>query len=226
MRTILKQRDNDVRAILNLNYRADIDGLRALAVVPVVCYHFEITIFPGGFVGVDVFFTISGYLMASLIGRGLSEENFSFSEFFERRARRILPALFFVVLICIAVAFVMFPPKLLRDFGWTVAAAVFFSSNIIFWKKSANYFDLSAEWDPLLHTWSLAVEEQFYILFPFFMVLIWRLRGRMRLHAIMLVTLTSLALSIWGVANAPTATFYLLPTRAWELLIGAVAALY
>jgi peptidoglycan/LPS O-acetylase OafA/YrhL len=211
---------------LKLNYRADIDGLRALAVVPVCCYHLGITMFPGGFVGVDVFFTISGYLMASLIGQGLSQGDFSFSKFFERRARRILPALFFVTLVCIALALVMFPPKLLRDFGSTVAATIFFSSNVIFWKKSANYFDLPAEWDPLLHTWSLAVEEQFYILYPVFMVLIWRLGRVTRLGAVMLVAVTSFALSVWGVANAPTATFYLIPTRAWELLIGAGVALW
>ena len=206
-------------------YRPDIDGLRALAVVPVIFFHAGLPLFSGGFVGVSVFFVISGYLMASMIGEGLARGDFSFADFYERRARRIFPALFVVLVFCTIVAVAVVPPRLFRDFGVTLVATVLFASNIAFWWKSANYFDAPTEWNPLLHTWSLAVEEQFYILFPVFLVLIWRFGWRARWGLTALAAAVSLALSIWGTANAPTATFYLLPTRAWELLLGALVAL-
>ncbi len=169
---------------------------------------------------------ISGYLMAALIGRELSTGHFSLAGFYERRARRILPALFGVLLFCSLAASVLITPKLLSDFGATLVAAVLFASNLVFWRKTANYFDASTDWNPLVHTWSLGVEEQFYILFPLLLMLVWRYGQSARLSSIALASLGSLALSIWGTANAPTATFYLLPTRAWELLIGALPALW
>ena len=161
-----------------MKYRADIDGLRALAVVPVIFYHAGLPVFSGGFAGVDVFFVISGYLMASMIGDGLARGNFSFADFYERRVRRIFPALFAILLFCAVVATAIIPPKLYGDFGVTLVATVLFGSNILFWRKTANYFDAPTELNPLLHTWSLAVEEQFYIVFPVFLWLIWRSGAR------------------------------------------------
>jgi peptidoglycan/LPS O-acetylase OafA/YrhL len=206
-------------------YRPDIDGLRALAVVPVIFFHAGLPLFSGGFVGVSVFFVISGYLMASMIGEGLARGDFSFADFYERRARRIFPALFVVLFFCAIVAVAVVPPRLFGDFGVTLVATVLFASNIAFWWKSANYFDTPSEWNPLLHTWSLAVEEQFYILFPLFLVLVWRFGRRARWGLTALAAAVSLLISVWGTVNAPTATFYLLPTRAWELLLGALLAL-
>jgi peptidoglycan/LPS O-acetylase OafA/YrhL len=211
---------------VTLHYRPDIDGMRALAVVPVCLFHAELPLFSGGFAGVDVFFVISGFLMASLIGRDLSKDRFSIADFYERRARRILPALFAVLLACLLAAIFLVPPKLFSDFGATLVGTALFASNLVFWHKSANYFDASTDWNPLLHTWSLGVEEQFYILFPLFLMLVWRWGARVRSLGAALLGLISLALSIWGTQHAPTATFYLLPTRAWELLSGALPALW
>ncbi|HEV8060001.1 MAG TPA: acyltransferase family protein, partial [Gemmataceae bacterium] len=123
-------------------------------------------------------------------------------------------------------ATVVVSPKLFREFGETLSAAVLFGSNILFWRKSANYFDAPTDWNPLVHTWSLGVEEQFYIVFPLLLMVLWRLGARARMALIAVAAIVSLALSIWGTANAPTLTFYLLPTRAWELLIGALVALH
>jgi peptidoglycan/LPS O-acetylase OafA/YrhL len=207
-------------------YRPDIDGLRALAVVPVCFFHAGLPIFPGGFVGVDVFFVISGYLMASMIGQALSNTTFSFIEFYERRIRRIFPALFAVLAFTACVASLLMPPKLFSDFGNTLVASIIFVSNIVFWRKSANYFDATTDLNPLLHIWSLSVEEQFYILFPLFLAAVWYFGRRVTFVLVACAMMASLGLSIWGVANAPTATFYLLPTRAWELLVGALIALW
>jgi peptidoglycan/LPS O-acetylase OafA/YrhL len=208
-----------------LKYRPDIDGLRAVAVVAVVLYHVGLPVLPGGFVGVDVFFVISGYLMAALIDRELVRGEFSFVAFYERRARRIFPALFAMLFFCTIVAAVIVPPRFFSDFGATLVATILFASNIAFWGKTANYFDAPTEFNPLLHTWSLAVEEQFYVIFPVFLWLAWRARPRGRFALTAAVAALSLLLCIWGTAWAPTATFYLLPTRAWELLLGALLAL-
>jgi peptidoglycan/LPS O-acetylase OafA/YrhL len=207
-------------------YRADIDGLRALAIIPVCCFHAGLPVFSGGFVGVDIFFVISGYLMAVMISHDLSRGDFSFANFYERRIRRIFPALFMVLIFIACIASVLVTPKLFRDFGYTLVATIMFASNVAFSHKSANYFDAPTELNPLLHTWSLAVEEQFYILFPVILAMLWRFERRIVFILLAGVALASLILSIWGTANAPTATFYLLPMRAWELLVGALVALW
>jgi peptidoglycan/LPS O-acetylase OafA/YrhL len=214
------------RQTLVSKYRPDIDGLRALAVVPVCFFHAGLPIFAGGFVGVDVFFVISGYLMTSMIGQALSDKNFSFIDFYERRIRRIFPALFVVLVFTCGVASFLIPPKMFRDFGYTLVASVLFVSNIVFWQKSENYFDAPTELNPLLHIWSLSVEEQFYIILPLFLAIIWYCGRRVTCVFVAFATTASLILSIWGTTNAPTATFYLLPTRAWELLTGALIALW
>ena len=206
-----------------MKYRSEIDGLRALAVVPVIFFHAGSELFSGGFVGVDVFFVISGYLITSIIIEDLENNRFSFIYFYERRIRRILPALFFVILTCIPFAWFWMVPGQMKDFSQSIVAVSLFASNFLFWKES-GYFDSSAEEKPLLHTWSLAVEEQYYVLFPIFLFLTWRF-GKTRIFwVIVILASISLMLSEWGSRNKVTANFYLAPTRAWEIFSGSIAA--
>mgnify|MGYP001321792975 CR=1 FL=1 len=148
-----------------LTYRREIDGLRALAVLPVILFHAGVPGFSGGFVGVDVFFVISGYLITSILARELEGGQYSIVRFYERRARRILPALAVVIAACLPAAWVWLSPRDLQDFAQSVLAVGVFGSNVLFWRES-GYFDSAAELKPPLHTWSLAGEEQFYVLFP------------------------------------------------------------
>jgi len=208
-----------------MKYRAEIDGLRALAVFPVILFHAGFEWFSGGFVGVDVFFVISGYLITTIIISEMAEEKFSFVNFYERRARRILPALFFVMAICLPFAWLWLSPSDLKDFGQSLVAVSTFSSNILFWREG-GYFNTASELKPLLHTWSLAVEEQYYILFPIFLMLTWRLGIKWILILLSIVFFVSLGIAQWGAYNKPSATFLLLPTRGWELLVGVFAAFY
>lgn len=204
-------------------YRPEIDGLRAIAVIPVILFHAGLTLFSGGYVGVDVFFVISGYLITSILIGELEQDNFSITRFYERRARRILPALFFVMLCCIPFAWKWMLPSELKDFSQSVVSVVFFASNILFWREE-GYFAPAAEMKPLLHTWSLAVEEQYYVLFPIFLLLAWRFGRRSVFWSICAIAALSLAASEWSWRNAPSANFYLAPTRAWELLAGSICA--
>ena len=208
-----------------MKYRAEIDGLRALAVLPVILFHAGFEWFSGGFVGVDVFFVISGYLITTIIISEMAEGKFSIVNFYERRARRILPALFFVMAACLPFAWLWLMPNDLKDFGQSLVAVSIFSSNFLFWLES-GYFDTAAELKPLLHTWSLAVEEQYYILFPVFLMLTWRLGIKWILILLSIVFLVSLGVAQWGAYNMPSAAFFLFPTRGWELLIGVFAAFY
>ena len=208
-----------------MKYRAEIDGLRALAVLPVIFFHAGFEWFSGGFVGVDIFFVISGYLITTIIISEMAEGKFSIINFYERRARRILPALFFVMLACLPFAWLWLTPSDLKDFGQSLIAVSTFSSNIFFWLDS-GYFNTANELKPLLHTWSLAVEEQYYILFPIFIMLTWRLGLKWILILLSIVFLVSLGAAQWGAYNSPYATFFLLPTRGWELLVGVFAAFY
>ena len=206
-----------------MKYRAEIDGLRALAVVPVILFHAKFELFSGGFVGVDVFFVISGYLITTILIEDIENQRFSLVNFYERRARRILPALFFVMLVCIPFAWMWMLPFHMKDFSQSLVAVSLFASNILFWLES-GYFDAAAEDKPLLHTWSLAVEEQYYVLFPIFLIFAWRF-GKNRVFWMIVVMATiSLLLSEWGWRNKASANFYLAPTRAWELFSGSIAA--
>lgn len=205
-------------------YRAEIDGLRALAVVPVILFHAGFEAFSGGFVGVDVFFVISGYLITSIIYNEIRDGSFSIVRFYERRARRILPALILVTIVSIPFAWVWMMPDEFQAFGQSVAAVSLFSSNFFFWRESV-YFSDAAELKPLLHTWSLAVEEQFYIVFPLMLLVLCRLKWAYLVGIIAIIIAASLALAEMGTRMFPGATFYLLPTRAWELGIGAALAL-
>jgi len=204
-------------------YRPEIDGLRTIAVLPVILFHAGIEIFSGGFVGVDIFFVISGYLITSIILREMETGNFSVIRFYERRARRILPALFFVIFLCFPFAYFLMLPDELKRFGLSVLSVAVFSSNIYFWQKT-NYFSSNAEEQPLLHTWSLAVEEQYYFLFPLFLMVLWR-HGKNKLFlSTVFIAVLSICLTEWAWRSAPSANFYLLPTRAWELLAGSLLA--
>jgi len=208
-----------------MKYRREIDGLRAMAILPVILFHAGFVGFSGGFVGVDVFFVISGYLITSIILKEKSEGTFTLIGFYERRARRILPALFVVLLCCIPLAWLSMYPKQFIDFGDSLVASSLFGSNILYWVTS-DYFSGPAELKPLLHTWSLSVEEQYYLLFPLFILAVWKLGKKWILFLLSILTLVSLAIAHWGATNQPTANFYLLPTRGWELLIGVFASFY
>ncbi len=205
-------------------YRPEIDGVRALAILPVVFFHYGVPGFRGGFVGVDVFFVISGYLIASLIQNEIDREAFSLAHFYARRVRRIFPALFAMLAIVSAAAFIFFFPVDLVRYAQSLFATALFGANFQFWRE-AGYFDAFANQKPLLHLWSIAVEEQFYLLFPALLLALRRASPRWRIAAITGVLVASLALSAWGVAAAKVAAFYLLPMRAWELMLGALLAL-
>jgi peptidoglycan/LPS O-acetylase OafA/YrhL len=209
---------------MEIKYRADIDGLRAIAVLAVLLFHTDVPGFTGGFVGVDVFFVISGYLITSIILKEIKAEQFSIARFYERRIRRIFPALFPVISFVLVVGAYLFDANAFKDLGQSIAATTLFSSNILFWRES-GYFAAPSLQKPLLHTWSLAVEEQFYIFFPLSLMAIHRyLKGKYFVWLVIAFIL-SLVASIYGVVYHPAATFYLVPTRAWELMVGSILAL-
>ena len=208
-----------------MKYRAEIDGLRAIAVVPIILFHAGFEYFSGGFVGVDVFFVISGYLITTIILSEKEQGTFSLVNFYERRFRRILPALFMVMLVSLIFSLLWLMPSYMGDFSQSLMAVSTFSSNILFWRES-GYWEISNELKPLLHTWSLAVEEQYYVLYPLFLMQIWHFRKDWILGSFIVIAAISLATAQWGAYNKPIPTFYLLPTRGWELAIGAGIAYY
>lgn len=218
----------DPRMLEGFRYRPEIDGLRAVAVIMVVLYHLGFGV-PGGFIGVDVFFVISGYLISSLILKDLESGSFSLANFWERRVRRILPAALVVLGASLIGAWHVVLPMDLASIGQAAVAQVFFGSNVLFW-RTTGYFGEGAHDQPLLHMWSLAVEEQFYLLFPVAFAVLFRIsppaRRRWTLGLGSAVgLLASLAACVLMVEVRPVAAFYLLPTRAWELLIGVLIAL-
>lgn len=208
-----------------MNYRKEIDGLRALAVIPVILYHAGFEWLGGGYVGVDIFFVISGYLITTIIIKEQEAGTFTITNFYERRARRILPALFFIIFVTLPFAWYWLLPFELKDFGKSLVAVTMFSSNILFWLES-DYFSAGAELIPLLHTWSLAVEEQFYVFFPLLMIFFWSFGKRLLVTILCIIGLLSLGLTELGWRYFPEANFYLIATRAWELMIGALVAFY
>jgi len=207
-----------------IGYRLEIDGLRAVAVIPVILFHMGINWIPGGFIGVDVFFVISGFLITSIIKKELEEGTFSFRNFWARRVRRILPAMIAVTACTLAVTYLfVFRPEQ-QVIGKQALAALLSVANIYFWRSTGDYWGKAAEESPFLHAWSLSVEEQFYLFFPIAMWLIFRFRSRWLQGAIAAAAVGSLALFLWGCQAHPTATFYLLPTRVWELGAGCLLA--
>jgi peptidoglycan/LPS O-acetylase OafA/YrhL len=206
-----------------LKYRPEVDGLRAVAVIPVVLYHAGFRRFSGGFVGVDVFFVISGYLITLLLLNDLNADRFSILTFYERRARRILPALVVVTLFCMPMACIFLMPAALKEFAESMISVSLFCSNIFFWHET-GYFDVASTLKPLIHTWSLAVEEQYYLLFPLVLLLIWKRARRFILPIFVICAMVSLGLAEWAVRMHPSVAFFFLPTRGWELLLGAILA--
>lgn len=206
-----------------MNYRSEIDGLRALAVLPVILFHAGFSVFGGGFVGVDVFFVISGYLITGIILNELAQGHFSIRWFYARRARRILPALFCVMLVTIPFALMWMLPSQYAPFSRSMIAVVGFVSNLFFWRES-DYFAAEASEKPLLHTWSLGVEEQYYVLFPLALMLLWRIGKKPAFYGVGLAALVSFFLCEYASRYASSANFFLLPTRAWELLVGSLCA--
>lgn len=204
--------------------RPEIDGLRGIAVIPVVLFHAGFAGWAGGFVGVDVFFTVSGYLITSIIVADLEADRFSLWHFYERRARRILPALFLVMLCCMPFAVLWMLPDPLENFGQSVVATLFFSNNILL-TLTSGYWSLAAEFKPLLHSWSLAIEEQFYLVYPILFLALWKLGVRWTAAALLAIGLASLLWAEWGARVDPLTNFYLIQGRLWELLAGALCSL-
>lgn len=210
---------------MSLKYRPDIDGLRAIAVLAVIFFHANIPGFSGGYVGVDIFFVISGFLITSIILKDIESGNFSIWRFYERRIRRIFPPLFLVIIFSLVTGGFVFDTKTFQDLGASITAATLFISNIYFWHDTGGYFAAPSIQKPLLHTWSLAVEEQFYILFPLLIIWIKRSFNKKYTPILLGITFISFVISIYGVYTHQPATFYLVPTRAWELLAGSILAL-
>ncbi|MEO0427603.1 MAG: acyltransferase family protein [Pseudomonadota bacterium] len=212
-----------VLPVAQAGYRPEIDGLRAIAVLMVILFHSGLDAASGGFTGVDVFFVISGYLIARIILTELDEGRFSFLRFYERRARRILPALILVLIASTIAALAIMPPDELAAYGKSVLATLFAVSNIFFWLDT-GYFNADNELKPLLHTWSLAVEEQFYLVFPLCLFLAFGYIKRWTLILLVLGFFAGLAISEYAAQTASNAAYYLLPARFFELLVGVIIA--
>ena len=205
-------------------YRKDIDGLRAISILPVVFYHAGFPSFSGGFLGVDIFFVISGFLITSIIISALEDDIFSFKEFYLRRARRLLPGLILVILFsCCVSVFIMHPSQLL-EFSRSSMSALFFGSNFFFWSET-GYFMTAAELKPLLHTWSLAIEEQYYLLAPAALLILFNSFRRILVPTLIFAVCLSFLIGDYLSFRSPNAAFFLLPTRAWEIGCGALVAL-
>jgi len=206
-------------------YRSDLDGLRALAVLAVVFYHISGKLLPGGYLGVDIFFVLSGYLITNIIWRECLKGNFSIARFYERRVRRIMPALLGLLIVVSACAFALLLPIDLLGYAKSVFATLTFVANMYFWRDT-NYFAQIADEKPLLHVWSLGVEEQFYIIFPLLVVLCIRWRRSALVPVTWALILLSLLTNILSIRmGESTPAFFFLPMRAWELGAGSLLAL-
>ena len=207
------------------SYRSEIDGLRAVAVIPVMIFHAGFDLLAGGYLGVDIFFVISGYLITSMILAQKSNNQFSYASFYERRIRRIIPALLIVMLCCIPFAYLMMQPDDLENFGQSLISTTFISNNILLYITS-GYWDLTSSFKPLLHTWSLGVEEQYYLIFPVLLSGLLFINRVNLLLALCFLTLLSFIFFIQMQQINPDAAFYLLPSRFWEIGLGACSAIY
>ena len=205
---------------IKLKYRPEIDGLRAIAVLPVIFYHAGFEVFKGGYVGVDVFFVISGFLITTIIIQDLENNQFKFIKFYERRARRILPALIFMTLVSLIIGYFVLTPYYYKDLFQTALSSSIFLSNFLLYLKS-GYFSAISELKPLLHTWSLSVEEQFYILFPLLLFF-----SKKKLLYLILLFILSVVFAEIILNYDKDANFYLLPSRAFELLAGSIASFF
>ena len=204
----------------SLSYRADIDGLRAVAVIAVILFHIHATLLPGGFLGVDIFFVISGYLITTIIHKELIGQRFSLLNFYQRRAKRILPAFLFMLITCTAVGAWLLMPDDFLNYLRSLRSSLFFGANLFF-AKSGGYFDIDSAEKPLLHIWSLSLEEQFYFVFPLLMWLVHKYLPKYTVHAVIAMIAASL---LSGLAPYKADAYYLPQVRAYELLIGSLAA--
>ena len=217
---------------MKLKYRPEIDGLRAIAVTAVILYHAQIKIFghqtfKGGFIGVDIFFVISGYLITSIILKEvISTGSFSFKYFYKRRIRRILPALLFLMISFLPVAWIYLVPSSFLDFSKSILYSLGLSSNFYFHYTGQQYGAESGLLKPFLHTWSLSVEEQFYVLYPLALLIIFKYFKKYLIYFLIIGFLISLGLADWASKNHPSFNFYFLPTRVWELLAGSILAYF
>lgn len=207
----------------NAIYRADIDGLRAIAVISVVLYHFGLLGFSGGYVGVDIFFTISGYLIGSIVFKQLGQKKFSFTTFYARRIRRLLPAYLATIIVSTGLAYWLLLPGDFREFGQSIVSATLYVSNIYFYLNT-GYFDTASHLKPLLHTWSLAVEEQFYLIFPLLAWIGFRFSKKAATGLFLTLCLLSFSAALYFIKHDQSAAFYLYPLRAWEMFIGVLLA--
>jgi len=208
-----------------ISYRTEIDGLRALAILPVVFYHLGFSFFSGGFIGVDIFFVISGYLITSIITKEMQDNQFSFINFYEKRARRLMPALFAVMLFVLFASPFFLAPDNYKFLPIEIAGVLLFCSNVVSWMKS-GYFSPDASERPLLHMWSLGIEEQFYLFLPIFILISILLFKKKYGLLILSLTIISFAASAFYTIKEPASSFYLLPTRFWELAVGSLCAIY
>jgi peptidoglycan/LPS O-acetylase OafA/YrhL len=204
-------------------YRPDIDGLRAIAVLLVVFFHAFPNRIKSGFIGVDIFFVISGFLISTIIFEDISDNKFSYAQFYQRRIRRIFPSLCIVLLSCLIFGWIALLTVEYTHLGLHVAAGSVFSSNILLWSES-GYFDIDSASKPLLHLWSLGIEEQFYLVWPCMLILMSGLKKRHRLLLLLIIAFSSFALNIGLLAKYPIATFFMPFTRFWELAIGSIVA--
>jgi len=207
-------------------FRSDINLLRAISVIGVVFYHFEAYFITGGFIGVDVFFVISGFLMTKIVHTRLEENNFSYFSFFKRRCERIIPPLACMILVFLIINWFFSYSIYYREQGKHGLASLGFLSNLIYWQES-NYFDSASKGKLFLHTWSLSVEWQFYLLYPLILMFSKRIFSlSSNRYIVAFISVVSFSLCIWGSSRYPSATFYLLPTRSWEMTLGGMAFLY
>ncbi|WP_213991146.1 acyltransferase family protein [Sodalis sp. dw_96] len=210
--------------LYNKKYRKDIDGLRALAILSVVLFHAGVPLVPGGFVGVDVFFVISGFLIGGILYSEMKENVFFFRKFYMRRIRRIAPALIFMLVICAIFSYFYLAPLEFKDFSYFSISTLMSVSNIAFWQR-IDYFSPGSNLNPLLMTWSLGIEEQFYIFFPILLLLLLFRKTTKAIMLIFCITLLSFITSVFLTFSHPMLSFYILPTRAWELGCGAILAM-
>ena len=205
-------------------YRKEIDGLRGIAIIPVILYHLNIPFFSGGYIGVDIFFVISGFLITSIIHNNIKEKKFSLLDFYERRLRRIIPILYLILILSIPFTLINFIEVDSRNFFESLFAVITFSSNFLFWLEEGEYFTRENSLKPLLHTWSLSIEMQFYIIFPLIIIILEKVK-KLKIMIISLTCFFSFLIANWLSLVNPDASFYLSLTRIWELLLGSLCAL-